>query len=57
MDKQFNDTLKRILIRLEDTRIEVRRLKDKVEYPLNAKVERAYDAIETAEKYLGDLMI
>ena len=56
MDTQFNDTLRRLLIRLEDARLEVQRLTDKVEYPHNAKLERAVDAIETAEKYLNDLI-
>lgn len=56
MDTQFNDTVKRLLIRLEDARREVQRLADQVEYPHSAKVERAYDALETAEKYLGDLI-
>lgn len=56
MDTQLNDSLKRLLIRLEDVRTEVQRLSNKVEYPLTAKVERAYDAIETAEKYLSDLI-
>lgn len=56
MDSQSIDTIKRLLIRLEDDRREVQRLAGKVEYPQNAKLERAYDAIETAEKYLGELI-
>lgn len=56
MDTKTVDTVKRLLIRLEDARSEVKRLADKVEYPMDAKVERAYDAIETAEKYLGELI-
>lgn len=56
MDTQIVDTVKRLLIRLEDARNEVKRLANKVEYPQDAKVERAYDAIETAEKYLGELI-
>lgn len=56
MDSQLNDSLKRLLIRLEDARTEVQRLSNKVEYPLTAKVERADDALATAEKYLRDLI-
>lgn len=56
MDSQSIDTIKRLLIRLEDDRREVQRLAGKAEYPHNAKLERAYDAIETAEKYLGELI-
>ena len=56
MDSQSIDTIKRLLIRLEDDRREVQRLAGKVEYPQNAKLERACDAIETAEKYLGELI-
>lgn len=48
------DTIKRLLIRLEDARIEVRNLKAKTEYPLSSKFERVYDSLETAEKYLTE---
>lgn len=56
MDTQITDTVKRLLIRLEDARKEVQSLSRKVDYPQNAKFERAYDAIETAEKYLEELI-
>ncbi len=56
MDTQMTDTIRRLLIRLEDARLEVQRLTDKVEYPHNAKLERVVDALETAEKYLEDLI-
>ena len=56
MDSKLQDSIKRLLIRLEDARIEVQHLTKKVEYPQTAKLERAYDAIETAEKYLNELM-
>lgn len=56
MDTQSTEQIKRLLIRLEDIRCEVQRLSLKVEYPLTAKCERAYDAVETAEKYLGELI-
>ena len=54
MAEQIEDTIRRLLIRLEDERKEVQSLCRKTEYPLNAKFERAYDCIETAEKLLKD---
>lgn len=56
MESKLQDSVKRLLIRLEDARIEVRSLTDKVEYPRTAKLERAQDAIETAERYLSELV-
>lgn len=56
MDTQSTDTLKRLLIRLEDARREVQGITAKVEYPTTSMLERAYDAIETAEKYLKNAM-
>lgn len=56
MDNSMKDTVKRLLIRLEDARIEVRGLSNKSEYPATSKLERVYDAIETAEKYLKDFL-
>lgn len=56
MDTQLQDSVKRLLIRLEDARKEVQSLANKVDYPKNAKFERAYDAIETAEKFLSEFV-
>jgi len=56
MDTQITDTVRRLLIRLEDARKEVQSLTRKIDYPKNAKLERAYDSIETAEKYLEELI-
>ena len=56
MDTQLKEAVKRILIRLEDERREVQSITSMVDYPLNAKLERAYDSLETAEKYLNDLI-
>lgn len=52
MDRQSIDSVRRLLIRLEDARREVQELKGKVDYPMTSTFERAYDSIETAEKYL-----
>lgn len=54
MDDKQKETVKRLLIRLEDARFEVRNLIKKVDYPLSAKFERVYDSLETAEKYLKE---
>lgn len=56
MTAQLEDSIKRLLIRLEDVRREVQGITGKVEYPMTAKCERAYDALETAERYLGELI-
>lgn len=56
MDTQQKDSIRRLLIRLEDARREVQGLTGKIEYPRSAKLERAYDCIETAEKYLEELV-
>lgn len=48
------DTVRRLLIRLEDARLEVRSLTLKAEYPLSSKFDRVYDCLETAEKYLRE---
>lgn len=54
MEDIQKDTVKRLLIRLEDARHEVRNLSAKVEYPLSSKFDRVYDSLETAEKYLRE---
>ena len=54
MDDKQKETVKRLLIRLEDARFEVRNLIKKVDYPLSAKFDRVYDSLETAEKYLKE---
>ena len=56
MDMQLKESVKRILIRLEDERREVQSLTPMIDYLLNAKLESAYDSLETAEKYLKDLI-
>ena len=54
MDDKQKETVKRLLIRLEDARFEVRNLIKKVDYPLSAKFDRVYDSLEIAEKYLKE---
>lgn len=56
MEERTQETVKRLLIRLEDARLEVQTLKGKVDYPMTAKFERAYDAIESAERFLKDTL-
>ena len=56
MDLQLKESVKRILIRLDDERREVQSLTPMIDYPLNAKLERVHDSLETAEKYLKDLI-
>lgn len=52
----MEDTIKRLIIRLEDIRGEIHHLRTKAEYPLTSKFERAEDAVETAEKQLRDMV-
>lgn len=52
MDTIAQDTVRRILHRLDDARREIHDLQLKEDYPLSAKLERAYDALENAEKFL-----
>ena len=54
MTEQQTDTIRRLLIRLEDERKEVQDLCRRTEYPLNARFERVCDCIETAEKLLKE---
>lgn len=52
----MEDTIKRLVIRLEDIRSEIHHLRAKAEYPLTSKFERAEDAVEAAEKQLQDII-
>lgn len=54
MDTISQDTVRRILHRLDDARREIRDLQLREEYPLSAKFERAHDALENAEKFLRE---
>lgn len=54
MDTISQDNVKRILHRLDDARREILDLQLREEYPLSAKFERAYDALEKAEKFLKE---
>lgn len=54
MDTISQDNVNRILHRLEDARREIRELQLREDYPLSAKFERAYDALEKAEKFLKE---
>lgn len=54
MDTLSQANVKRILHRLEDARGEIRDLQLREEYPLSVKFERAYDALEKAEKFLRE---
>ena len=56
MESQMQESIRRLLIRLEDARREVQQMTYKAEYPLTSKLERVYDCLETAEKHLQDIM-
>lgn len=52
MDNNSINSIKRLLIRLEDARLEVQNISSQAEYPMTSMFERALDSIEAAEKYL-----
>ncbi|MCQ2186003.1 MAG: hypothetical protein MJY92_04690 [Bacteroidales bacterium] len=54
MDTLAQDTVRRILHRLDDARREIHDLQLKEDYPFSAKLERAHDALENAEKFLKE---
>lgn len=54
MNTISQDTVKRILHRLDDAKREVHDLQLREDYPLSAKFERAQDALEQAEKFLRE---
>lgn len=54
MNSISQDTVKRILHRLDDAKREVHDLQLREDYPLSAKFERACDALEKAEKFLRE---
>ena len=56
MEAKLQENVNRLIIRLEDARMEVRNLTTKVEYPNTSKLERVNDALETAEKYLKEII-
>lgn len=54
MNTISQDTVRRILHRLDDAKREIQDLQLREDYPISAKFERAHDALEKAEKFLKE---